>query len=45
MVMVINATVNNISAIAWLSALSVAEISVSGENHLPAAVTDTSLSR
>jgi len=33
MVMVFNATFNNISVISWLSVLLVEETGVSGENH------------
>jgi hypothetical protein len=33
--MVLNATFNNISVISWWSVLSVEEIGVPGENHLP----------
>ena len=35
--MVLNATVNNISVLSWLSVLLVEENGVSGENHRPAA--------
>ena len=35
--MVLNATVNNISALSWLSVLLGEENGVSGENHRPAA--------
>jgi hypothetical protein len=35
--MVLNDTFNNISVIAWRSALLVEEIGVSGENHRPPA--------
>jgi hypothetical protein len=37
MVMLYNATFNNISAISWRSALLVDEIGVSEENHRPVA--------
>jgi len=37
MVMVFNATFNNISVISWRSVLLVEEIGVPGENHHPAA--------
>jgi len=37
MVMVFNATFNNISVISWRSALSVEETGVPGENHRPVA--------
>jgi uncharacterized DUF497 family protein len=37
MVMVFNATFNNISVISWRSVLLVEEIRVPGENHWPAA--------
>jgi hypothetical protein len=37
MVMVFNATFNNISAISWRSALLVDETGVPGENHQPVA--------
>jgi hypothetical protein len=37
MVMVLNATFNNISAISWLSVLLVKETGVPRENHRPAA--------
>jgi hypothetical protein len=36
MVMVFNATFNNISVISWRSVLLVEEIKVPGENHRPA---------
>ena len=36
MVMVFNATFNNISVISWRSVLLVEEIEVPGENHHPA---------
>ena len=35
-VMVFNDTLNSISAISWLSDLSVGETAVPGENHRPA---------
>ena len=37
MVIVLNATFNNISAISWLSILLVVETGVHRENHRPAA--------
>ena len=42
MLMVFNATFNNISVISWHSVLLVEETGVSRENHLPvASITDT----
>ena len=38
MVMVFNATFNNISVISWWSVLWVEETGVPGENHRPAAI-------
>ena len=40
MVMVLNATFNNISVISWRSVLLVEETGVPGENNRPAQVTD-----
>ena len=40
MIMVFNATFNNISAISWLSVLLVKETGVTGENHDLLQVTD-----
>ena len=37
MIMVFNATFNNISVLSWRSALLVDEIGIPGENHRPVA--------